>query len=164
MKNRALTVVLVLVVGFIWYKAFFRVKDSFFGEDEAATNLRPNDQPVIFASLSRDTFAINLDYRDPFGETKRSYDAAPPTTIQVPNKQPAAVRVKRGVDWPAIVYYGQVKRTTSKDPLAILSIDGYQHTMRQGEKIYDGITVKAIGRDSMVITYQKERRVFWRGN
>lgn len=164
MKNKALTGILILVVGFIWYKAFFRVKDSFFGEEVGATNLRSSDQAVIFASLSRDTFAINLDYRDPFGETERSYDAAPPISIQPPNNQPVAARVKPSVNWPAIVYYGQVKRSSSKDPLGILSIDGYKHTMRQGEKIYDGITLKSIGRDSMVIIYQKEKRVYWRGN
>lgn len=159
MKNKALTGILIVVVGFIWYKAFFRVKDNFFGENtEVAPPVR--NQPISFASLSRDTFSINLDYRDPFGETKKSYAPVPPQNATPVRTAPRPVR--RGVQWPAIVYYGQVRRTTSKDPLAILSIDGYKHTMRRGEKLYDGILLKAIGRDSMVIVYQKEKRVFWR--
>jgi hypothetical protein len=34
--------------------------------------------------------------------------------------------------------------------------------MREGEKLYDGILLKAIGRDSMVIVYKREKRTFWR--
>jgi hypothetical protein len=161
MKNKALTGILIIVVGFIWYKAFFRVKDGFFsGETEVAIPLR--SQPLSFASLSRDTFAINLDYRDPFGETKKSYSAEPPQIDPRQIKRSISRPVKQGINWPTIVYFGQVRRTTSKDPLAILSIDGYKHTMRKGERLYDGILVKSIGRDSLVIFYQRERKVFWR--
>lgn len=161
MKNKALTGILLVVVGVIWYKAFFRVKDSFFGEETSAVS-SPLNQQLSFASISRDTFSINLDYRDPFGETEKSYLAEPPQS-DVPQNRPAVAPIKRGVDWPSIVYFGQVRKTTSKDPLAILSIDGYKHTMRKGENIYDGIVVKAIGRDSLVIRYKNEQKVFWRG-
>lgn len=163
MKNKALTGILIVVVGLIWYNAFFRVKDSFFGEEQAS-NLRPTDQPMSFASLSRDTFSINLEYRDPFGETKRSYDAAPPQEPQIAVNRPVVKAAKPIDEWSTIVYFGQVRRTNSKDPLAILSIDGHKHTMRKGEKVYDGITIKAIGRDSLVVVYKKQQRVFWRGN
>lgn len=163
MKNKALTGILIVVVGFIWYKAFFRVKDGLFGEGTEIVTPSRNQQ-ISFASLSRDTFSINLDYRDPFGETKKSYSAAPPQIDARPINRSVSRPVKQSVNWPAIVYFGQVRRTTSKDPLAILSIDGYKHTMRNGEKLYDGILVKAIGRDSMVIVYQKEKRIFWRNN
>lgn len=161
MKNKALTGILLVVVAFIWYKAFFRVKDGFFGEEtEVAPPVR--NQPISFASLSRDTFSIQLDYRDPFGETKKTYDAsAPQTTSPVPS-QPIVRPVKKGIDWPEIVYFGQVRRTTSKNPLAIISIDGYKHTLRKGEILYDGIQINSIGRDSLVVTYQKEKRIFWR--
>lgn len=161
MKNKALTGILLVVVGFIWYKAFFRVKDGFFGD--ATEIVAPiQNQTISFANLSRDTFAINLDYRDPFGETKKSYSAEPPQTdLQQAQRSVSRPAVPR-VNWPEIVYFGQVRRTTSKDPLAIISIDGYQHTIRKGESLYDGILVKAIGRDSLVVTYAKEKRIFWR--
>ncbi len=161
MKNKALTGILIVVVAFIWYKAFFRVKDGFFGEE---TEIAPptRNKPISFASLSRDTFSIQLNYRDPFGETKKSYNASAPQTVDPAVNRPVARPVKRGVDWPDIKYYGQVRRTTSKNPLAILSVDGYKHTLRKGETLYDGILVKTIGRDSMVVIYQKETRVFWR--
>jgi len=161
MKNKALTGILIVVVAFIWYKAFFRVKDGFFGEE---TEIVPptRNKPISFASLSRDTFSIQLDYRDPFGETKKSYNASAPQEAQQPANLPVSRPIKRGVSWPDIKYYGQVRKTTSKNPLAILSIDGYQHTLRKGEALYDGIVVKSIGRDSLVVVYQKETRVFWR--
>lgn len=162
MKSKALTGILIVVVGFIWYKAFFRVKDSFFGNETEITAPQRN-QSISFTALSRDTFAINLEYRDPFGETKRTYSAAAPQiNAGSTNRIPATPRVQKTTPWPDIVYYGQVRRTTSKDPLAIISIDGYKHTLRKGERLYDGILLKAIGRDSMVLIYKKEKRVFWR--
>lgn len=163
MKNKALTGILLVVVGLIWYNAFFRVKDSLFGEEETFTQ-RSLNSPISFASLSRDTFSINLEYRDPFGETKRSYRAELTQDDQALQTRPTARRTKPVINWPAIVYFGQVRKTSSKDPLAIISIDGHKHTMRKGEKVYDGITVKAVGRDSLVIYYQKEKRIFWRGS
>ncbi|MCJ8289334.1 MAG: hypothetical protein HRT58_22050 [Crocinitomicaceae bacterium] len=161
MKSKALTGILLVVVGLIWYNAFFRVKDSLFGEEETFAQ-RSLGSPISFASLSRDTFSINLEYRDPFGETKRSY-RGPVENDQTVQTRPVARRIKPVINWPAIVYFGQVRKTSSKDPLAIIGIDGHKHTMRTGEKVYDGITIKAIGRDSLVIYYQKEKRVFWRG-
>ena len=163
MKNKALTGILIVVVGFIWYKAFFRVKDGFFGEETEIVTPMQN-QMQSFTSLSRDTFSINLDYRDPFGETKKTYSTEPPQRNSQGASRPIARPARQGISWPDIVYFGQVRRTTSKDPLAILSIDGYKHTMRKGEKLYDGIQLNAIGRDSMVIIYQKEQRIFWRNN
>ncbi len=163
MKNKALTGILLVVVGLIWYNAFFRVKNSLFGEDETF-NQRSFENPISFASLSRDTFSINLEYRDPFGETKRSYEAEAPQNDPAARTRIVERRIKPVINWPVIVYFGQVRKTNSKDPLAIISIDGYKHTMRKDEKVYDGIAIRAIGRDSLVIYYQKEKRIFWRGD
>jgi hypothetical protein len=138
------------------------VKDSLFGEENSAVASERN-QPFSFSNLSRDTFSINLDYRDPFGETEKSYSPEPPqSSSENPNNAPLKRVIPRTVQWPEIVYYGQVRKTTSKDPLAIISIDGYKHTIRKGERLYDGIKINSIGRDSMVVVYQKEKRVYWR--
>lgn len=161
MKNKALTGILLVAVGLIWYNAFFRVKNSLFGEEETF-NQRSLESPISFASLSRDTFSINLEYRDPFGETKRSYQSEVPENKPAEQVRNVVRRVKPSVNWPVITYFGQVRRTNSKDPLAIIGIDGYKHTMRKGEKVYDGITIQSIGRDSLVIFYQKEKKIFWR--
>ena len=163
MKNKALTGILIVVVGFIWYKAFFRVKDSFFGE-ETQDIVEQQNQPISFARLSRDTFSIHLDYRDPFGDTKKSYAGAPPQANSGRQKRVNQRTVRPPVVWPEIVYFGQVRRTGSEDPLAIIGIDGYKHTVRKGERLYDGIKVNIIGRDSLVIMYNKEKRIFWRNN
>ena len=163
MKNKTLTGILIVVVGFIWYKAFFRVKDGFFG-DETKIVAPIMSRPISFANLSRDTFSINLNYRDPFGETQKLYSPPPSETVTKLVNRTTPRPVKQAVNWPDIVYFGLVRRTYSKDPLAIIGIDGYKHTLRRGEKLYDGILLKAIGRDSMVVIYQKEKRVFWRNS
>ncbi len=159
MKNKALTYLLIAVVGFIWYKVFFRVKGSLFGDEVQI--VQPNNPRTRYQVTSRDTFPLQANYRDPFGETK-------PTPVSNSEEIPSAPPIERRptpkpvISWPQIKYFGQVRKTTSSKPLAIISIDGYQHTLRKGESIYDGIEIKAIGRDSIVIKYNKENRVFWR--
>ena len=152
-----MTYVLLGVVAIIWYQVFFRVKDNLFGEE--TTVVQPNQQMAIFEPIVRDTFLLNANYRDPFGETKLGHTSAPPTSIQ-----PASASVtsppKMPTPWPAIGYFGQVVRKSSKNPLAIISVDGYKHTMRKGESIYDGILVKGVGRDSIVIRYKGENAHF----
>lgn len=157
MKNKALTYVLLAVVAFIWYKVFFRVKDNLFGEEEQSTELR-REEPQL-PTIQRDTFELLADYRDPFGETKRQTQMINPEVQQVVQ---APKPPKPQIIWPKIVYYGQVRRTTSKNPLGILSIDGYKHTLRRGEQVYDGIAIKAVGRDSIVIRYNRQTKIFWR--
>lgn len=161
MKNKALTGILLVVVGFIWYKVFFRVKDNLFGE--GADVEIPQPQQVQFNAIQRDTFQIDLSYRDPFGETNRN---RPVQTAQQNAPQPVVNnrlrQAKPVFQWPNIQYFGQVRRTTSKNPLGIVSIDGFKHHMRKGDQIYDGITVKSIGRDSIVIRYKKKTKTFWR--
>lgn len=159
MKNKALTYLLVAVVGFIWYKVFFRVKGSLFGDEIEI--VQPNNPLASYEVAARDTFSLAANYRDPFGETKLANTTLPEELATAPiiERRPIPKPV---ISWPQIKYFGQVRKTTSSKPLAIISIDGYQHTLRKGEFIYDGIEIKTIGRDSIVIRYNKENRIFWR--
>lgn len=159
MKNKALTYLLVAIVGFVWYKVFFRVKDNLFGEETEI--VRPNNVPAQLALFSRDTFSLQADYRDPFGETKMSVSVQESVEPSEPSPIPTP-RPKPSISWPEIVYFGQIQKTGSKKPLGIISIDGYKHALHTGETIYDGILIKSIGRDSIAIRYQKEQRIYWR--
>ncbi len=159
-NNRVITILLLAVVGFIWYKVFFRVKDSLFAEDVEV--VQPNESQDQYKAVKRDTVQLALDYRDPFGETEQRISLGKP---EEPKPNPPVVRnqpPKPQFQWPNIEYFGMLRKTTSTDPLAIIGIDGFKHHMRKGEKVYDGVTIKTIGRDSVVIYYQKKSKVFWR--
>jgi hypothetical protein len=161
MKSKALTGIMLVVVALIWYKVFFRVKENLFGEE---VGISENVQAPNFSLIDTkiDTFPIKLDYRDPFGDIGNSTP-----TIENPeaNPIPAIVKVKpipQPLAWPDIQYYGLIRKTTAKAPLGILSIDGYKHTLRGGESIYDGILVLSIDREKMTIRYKGEVKTFLR--
>lgn len=160
MKNKGLTYALLIVVAFVWYKVFVRVASNFTGEDTAL--VQPNDRKTAFRSIERDTFSLNASYRDPFtgssGSLQPVTDQVPPTT----SKPEAKVVKKTTVDWPTIRYKGLIRKTNSSNPLAIIYIDGNQLYMRKGESIYDGIVLKTIHRDSVIISYKKGKRTFYR--
>jgi hypothetical protein len=161
MKNKALIYVLIPVVGFIWYKVFFRIKSNVSGDE--ITVLQPNRSEKEFHPVERDTFDMILDYRDPFGDVKRKSNVQQatldPRQTPIVNRQPKSV-----MQWPSIIYKGRVKQTSQKGQHALIVIDGYLHRMRLGESVYDGIVVKGIGRDSLVIRYKKKTKVFWKEN
>lgn len=160
MKNKALTYVLLVVVAAIWYQVFFRVKGSLVGTDEAITPLtdQAHMQMPVF---SRDTFELLANYRDPFGETKIN---AP--TVDVPVTEVIGVPKppKPVFTWPSIHYLGQVKKTSSKNPLAIVNIDGLQLMVRTGDELFNDIKVKRIGRDSIVVVYKRKTKVVRRAD
>ena len=159
MKNKALTYVLIAVVALIWYNAFFRVKENLFGDDEIELEGIQHIEPQ-FPEIHRDTFLLRANYRDPFGETSAQQESSD-TAKQQP-QPPAPKPPKPSVAWPDIVYFGQVRKTHSSNPLAILSVDGYRHTIRRGDKLYDGLMLKTVERDSIVIRYHGKMRTFWR--
>ena len=160
MKNKALTYILLLVVGLIWYQVFHRVTDNLFAEDSLPSD--PNSTMMANFSMERDTFVMLAEYRDPFVEDKKPSisldESGPPRPpVQAP---PRVAKLK--TQWPPITYFGQVRRTGSKDPLAILKVDGLQLMLRRGEEIFGDIVLKEIWRDSVLVLYKKEKHTFYR--
>lgn len=159
MKNKTLTYGLLIVVGLIWYQVFYRVSGSLFGEEE--TLPPPLSQANFMSAVERDTFDLQANYRDPFGESEKvvvvSSENQPPPVVQNKPKPSPQKTI-----WPPIEYFGMVKRTESKAPLAILKVDGIQLMLRKGEEMFNEITLKEIGRDSIQVVYKRERKTYWR--
>lgn len=155
MKNKALTYALLIVVALIWYQVFFRVKNNLLGEDEV---LVPNRSAhVALNPVQRDTFPLKANYRDPFGEEKKRS-----VLPQAENNAPQ-VNVRRSsappkTQWPPMEYFGLVRKTESKTPLAIFKIDGLQMMVRKGDELYNAIYVNQIWRDSIQLRWGKERK------
>lgn len=154
MKNKGLTYALLIVVGLIWYNVFFRVKSNLFGEEEAFIPAPSNIQSI--ASIRRDTFALKASYRDPFSGVP--LQAAPVAGPEMPVERLPPPPPRQDV-WPQITYYGQVKKTGSKEPLAILNVDGMQFYLRHGESIFDNYVVNRIFRDSIEMSHGKKKKM-----
>lgn len=155
MKNKALTYVLLIVVALIWYQVFFRVKNNLLGEDEILVPNRSGH--VALNPVQRDTFLLKANYRDPFGEGKKRGELP-----QIENNAPQ-VNVRRNsappkTQWPPMEYFGLVRKTDSKTPLAIFKIDGLQMMVRKGDELYNAIYVNQIWRDSIQLRWGKERK------
>lgn len=159
MKNKGLIIVLIIVVGAIWYNVFFRVVSNFTSDDTVVPT--PNEVKSVFESVHRDTFTLNASYRDPFCGSSSTSSVMNTIDPTIPKSEKKIIT--KPIDfWPIIQYKGMVRKTSSNSPLAIIYIDGIQLQMRKGEKVFDGILLKTITRDSVVVVYKKGRRVFWR--
>lgn len=160
MKNKGLTYLLLLVVGVIWYQVFFRIKSNLEGDDgPPATG---NSFALSDIRIKRDTFSLQANYRDPFGG-KMSASSQADTVKRVKiaaESRPKVYPVEQ--NWVKIRYYGLIKKTDSKDPLAVLNIDNEQFFLRKGDDVFDGYKIQAIYRDSVLISYGKKSRYFYK--
>jgi hypothetical protein len=160
MKNKGLTYVLLIVVGIIWYNVFFRIKDNLMTEDSPVVPSLQQKQSII--SLTRDTFELHANYRDPFRSSKKE---ASVSTEQIPQPTQPIIHLPKVVEppkprrWPKMKYYGIVKNQHAKSPLCIISIDNMLFNLREGEEAYDRIVVKKIYGDSVLIVQEKHKRI-----
>lgn len=156
MKNKRFTYVLLVVVGFIYFKLFVRISDNI--SEDVNLPVAQIDEMKIEDIRSKKSFHLKANYADPFLKAERIV-AKPGTNIPNENiPKPVVKKEKPPVYWPAIKYYGIVQKTTSKKPRALISIDGTMYKVHPNEEIFDGIIIKSIKRESMVVSFQKETK------
>ncbi len=158
MKNKSLTYLLLIVVAVIWYQVFFRIKSNL--ETDLGSQQEANQNTLQQIAIVRDTFVLDANYRDPFGG-KIAYEKQIDSTA--PKKKIVQeVKPKQSENWYSIKYYGLIKQTNSKNPLAILKIDGVQFSLRVGDEAFDGYKVKAIYKDSILIKFKNSSKYFYK--
>lgn len=155
MKSKKLTYVLIIVVALIWYKVFFKVKANLFGEEVLIENVQRTEDLRLLMT-QKDTVELKLNYRDPFGVGSLLPDEVEEIEVETMIAQPIKII------WPSVKYVGRVQKTESKNPLAILQIDGVQLFVRKKEELFDDFKIIHIGRDSVEIKYMSESKIFWR--
>ena len=157
MKNKRFTYVLLIVVGFIYFKLFVRISSNI--SEESTAPVAQIDEMKIGDIKSKKSFRLKANYQDPFLKSARI--APKPTAGQDPNALPPAPKPKKEkpvVYWPNIKYYGLVQKTSSKKPRALVSIDGTMYKIYPNEEIFDGIVIKSIQRKNIVVSFQKETK------
>jgi len=162
MKNKALTYLMLIVVGVIWYQVFFRVKGSLMGEDAEIPT--PNQTVASVQIYSRDTVELHVDYRDPFRYIKIAKNVSiTPDESKRPN--PVQVRSRplpAQFQWPNVSYHGLIRNRNSKNPLGLVRVDGLVYNLRPGDEIFNSIYIKSVTSDSLVIGYKKLRKSIYR--
>ncbi|WP_343635394.1 hypothetical protein [Fluviicola sp.] len=158
MKNKRFTYVLLVVVGFIYFKLFVRISSNI--TEEGNVPVAQVDEMKLENIQPKKNFHLKANYADPFLKTGRIAvkPAATAGNENLAPPEPPKKKEKPPVYWPAIKYYGLVQKTTSKKPRALISIDGTMYKIYPNEEIFDGIVIKSITRENMVITFQKETK------
>lgn len=156
MKNKRFTYVLLLVVGFIYFKLFVRISSNI--SEDSELPVAQLDEMKIEDIRSKKMFQLKANYQDPFLKSERLVQKPKLNNENVAPPEPPKKKEKPPVYWPAIKYYGIVQKTTSKKPRALISIDGTMYKIYPNEEIFDGIIIKSIKRESMVVSFQRETK------
>lgn len=164
MKNKRFTYVLLVVVGFIYFKLFVRISSNI--SEEGGLPAQNTDQLQVENIKPKHPFKLKVNYADPF--LKKSGLTTSPQTPQIqaagiPGENPPPPKPKKEkpvVYWPAIKYFGIVQKSSSKKPRALISVDGVMYKIYPNEELFDGLVVKGISRENIVISFKKETRNF----
>lgn len=138
---------LLFVVLIIWGLIVYQFI-SFTSEDFTTDNFEMDLPVKALAVIKRDTFSIDVNYRDPF--LGKMYIADKPTIS--PKRK---VKIKEPVVWPAVVYKGLVSDTKDKKKVFMVIINGHTYLMREKETEQE-ITLKKGNRESIDVKYKGE--------
>ncbi|HEX8269333.1 MAG TPA: hypothetical protein VF581_05535 [Flavobacterium sp.] len=147
MKNKRSIYILLPAVLLIWGSVlyqFFSLSDG--GSTQLQISNDFDDEP--HAELKKDTFSINVNYRDPFlGTIPKSY---------VPPAKPRKVVKDKAESllWPTIIYKGTVSDNKEKSQVFLLIINGRTCLMKKGS-VEDDVLLKRGDRRQVEVIYQK---------
>ncbi|MFY0482525.1 hypothetical protein ACI6PS_07950 [Flavobacterium sp. PLA-1-15] len=149
MKNKKNLYVLLPVVLFIWGAVlyqFFSYSDN--GEMVSVSSGTFNPKPLSIKP--RDTFSIDVDYRDPF--LGKIY---PSTSNKINKKSTGKRQIKKeeSIVWPSIVYKGIVSDSKDKTKVFMLIINGRTFLMKRGD-VENDVFLKEGNRESIYVKYK----------
>lgn len=151
MKNKKTIYILLPVVLLVWGKVVYQFF-SFAASDVILENTPIDLNLKPFKLKERDTFSINVNYRDPFlGKifvTELSVDSKIKTTeIKKVSKQEGIII------WPSIIYKGIVSDTKNHIKIYMLIIGGKTCLMKKGETEYE-VSLKDGDNESIYVKYK----------
>ena len=157
MKNKRIIILLLVLAAGVWGTVIYRIFKTVQRQDYVQAQI-PETKSDVLSSLS-DTFSIVADYRDPFLGKRIINQIEKGTTNSV--VKPKSVPVATVTKWPAISYSGIIRNKTNPKELALVRIDQKDFLMKAGD-VMQGIELSKIFRDSIVVLYQKEKKVIIR--
>jgi hypothetical protein len=158
MKGKALTYVLMACVAAVWGIIFYRIYLGV-AEDEPTIATAHTAKVAYFKMVNHanDTVKLDLAYRNPFEEKnfvniEEKADRSEPITKIAAPQMP-----KPQVNWSGIIYSGYISNPSSKQKLAILSVNGKETLLVEGQSANGLKLLKYLG-DSIKVQYQGETK------
>jgi hypothetical protein len=156
MKSKKMTYLLICCVAGVWGVIFYRVFDGLAAEDSAPLNSRTIKELYFnMTDHAKDPVILEMDYSDPFALA----NSAPEPLVKLagPVSPPMPMPIKPQVNWSGIVYSGQIYNRAEKRQVAIISINGKEVMLSEGERANGLKFIKRIG-DSIKVEYQHATR------
>ncbi len=159
MKNKKLTYILIPLVIGVWGAIIYRIFNTIGGD---------GNTPIIAPSAMKieqeegfmiDTFALKLNYRDPFlGKTIAIRSENNTEFVkQINSSIPKSLTVTPSVIWPSITYGGLIKNKNSDKQFGFVQINGQVNIMKVGDVINE-VTLTKILKDSIEVKFGKQKR------
>lgn len=152
MKNKKLTYFLGLAVLVVWGIIIYRIfSAATAGDDDSpAIAARPLKEAFNDFTIPKDTTHLLLNYRDPFGLVKQK-DTTRTVAKRLVNRQ--LIVPVRPFDWGFIHYSGYMLNPATKKLIALVSINGQNTTLSEGQTKYEVKLIKNL-RDSIKISFE----------
>jgi hypothetical protein len=152
MKNKKVVYALLILALVVWGIIFYRVGTTLSKDKPAAVAV--NKAPVLAKQdTGPEDFKIVADYRDPFlGTAVREREKKKVVVKPVQKKAPVST-----IQWPQIKL-GGIIRTQSKQPLALVTINGKENIVKEKETILE-VTLSKVYHDSAEFIYKNEKRI-----
>ena len=150
MKNKKNLFILLPVVLLIWaivIYQFFSFSSS--NVEQIATTTEYDLKPILIKE--RDTFSIDVNYRDPFLGKMYAPHTAKPKVKRI--KPMAIVKIEPPVIWPTIIYKGIVSDNKEKIKIFMLIIGGKTCLMHIGS-VENEVALTDGDRESVYVKYR----------
>jgi hypothetical protein len=152
-KNKVLVYLLICAVAVVWGIILHKV---FFKQEVESFSLEPKSGAPLEAynryETKPDTFHLVLSYRDPFlnkpAQIYQMNDVKEKTFIAP--VIPIATRPK--VVWPEIKYNGRIVNPRSKKAVAIMSVNGTERMIEEGQT-FAGVKLLKNRPDSILVQW-----------
>ena len=153
MKNKKLNYFLIVVVLAVWGIAIYRVVDGLnAGDDDGATaTVKTVKEPYNDFAVAKDTTRLLLNYRDPFGLVKQK-DTVNSYVKRSYHKTIMTVQKQQAFNWGFIQYSGYIRNPVSKKLITLLSINGKNEMLSEGES-RDQVKLLKNLKDSIKVSY-----------
>jgi len=149
MKNKKNIYILLPIVLGIWGMVIYRLFS--FGNPD--TNIPASTSNFTFKPIdikARDTFSIDVNYRDPFLGKIYSKDSQKKNTSHVSKVK------KDTLIWPNIVYKGLVSDSKEKKKVFLVSINGQTYFMNE-KTTEQEVTLKKGDRNTIEVLYKGKK-------
>ena len=152
MKNKKFTYFLIVVLVGVWGMILYRIFAAVGNNDDVAVapTIKPQKEAYNDFTIPKDTTKLLLNYRDPFGLTKQKDTAM--SIVKISKHLSTPVIAKPGINWSFIGYSGYIRNPTSKRLIALVSINGQNITMAEGDTRSQVKLLKNM-RDSIKVSY-----------